>query len=176
MTGILLIVVVGLWVWAAIAIGKKLTANLKPAWVRALSALLLMAVLIPLPVVDEIIGRFQFKGLCEKNGPKEDEFSRAQGKRLIVKMDGNLPVSGQLLHTTGFNWMLLDESSLKPVITFMDYRAKGGWLIRTLGISETKAPLIFSASCWGDGDEESFQGWLTRHKIINNFNATGEMK
>jgi hypothetical protein len=165
MTGILLIIVVGLWAWFAVFICKTFTTNLKPAWVRALSTLLLMAVLIPLPVVDEIIGGWQFKALCEKNDIKEVELVRAKGRTLSSKSIGPEKIEGTLLNITAIKRSFQDPATSEKIVEFVDYTAEGGWLIRSLGISETKSPLIFEKTCGLPRGHNSMQELLNAYQI-----------
>lgn len=169
MSGILLIGVVLVWTVIAITVALAITSKLKPVWVKPIVGSLLIVALISLPVADEIIGRNQLKALCEKNGPKELEFARARNTTLIENLEP-ISVDSQLLQTEGFRTILKDITSNKEVLSFTDYRVKGGMLIRALGISETNAPLIFNSGCWGYGDE-AFQGWLDRYQIKLLFNA-----
>jgi hypothetical protein len=128
-------------------ISKTLTTHLKPAWVKGLSALLLMAVLIPLPVADEIIGGWQFKRLCEKNGISEAKLAKAKGMTLNYKSSPFARTEGTLLNVTGQKIAYVEALQNVPIVEYTDYRSEGGWLINSLHISETHAPLIFESSC-----------------------------
>ncbi|MEK7413173.1 MAG: hypothetical protein AAB263_07635, partial [Planctomycetota bacterium] len=104
---------------------------------------------------------------------KEADFRNARGRILEEKLDGNLPVKGQVLRTTGFRWTLHDPKTMVAVISFVDYRVRGGWLVETLRVSESHAPLSFNSGCWGFGSE-SFQGWLNRYQIRINAKPKGK--
>lgn len=164
MTGLLLLGVLGVWVVmvlaAVLVTFRKLPNRL---WRVPLIAVLLFA-LIPLPLADELIGSQQLRALCAENGPKEEQFAGAQGMTLYEHLEGNLPVSNQVLATTAFKWTLQDRINPDVVVSFVDYRVKGGWFVRMLNISETNAPLIFHSGCWRHG-KESFQGWLDKYRI-----------
>jgi hypothetical protein len=147
MTGIILIGVLAAWLMAAMVIGAKMGDKLNPPWVRTPAALLLMAVLIPLPVADEIIGRFQFKALCEKNGISEAKLTKAKGMTLNYKSSPFVPIEGTILNVTGQKIAYVDPLQSIPIVEYTDYRSEGGWLINSLHISETHAPLIFESSC-----------------------------
>ncbi|MGB8598829.1 MAG: hypothetical protein WCD07_03220 [Burkholderiales bacterium] len=165
MTGILLIGVVVAWLMAAIVMGAKIADKLNPPWLRTPAALLLMAILIPLPVVDEIIGGWQFKALCEKNDIKEAELVRAKGMTLSSKSIGPEKVEGTLLKIMAIKRSFQDPATSEKIVEFVDYTAEGGWLIRSLGISETKSPLIFGKSCGLPRGYSSMQELLNAYQI-----------
>ena len=67
MTGIFLILVVGLWLWACIAMTRGLLRRWKGrVWAMPAACVAFTALLVA-PVSDEIVGGFQFRALCEKN-------------------------------------------------------------------------------------------------------------
>lgn len=170
MSGLFLIGVVLLWFVTVISIALILASKLKPFWIKPFVAVLVMAVLVPLPVVDEIIGKHQLKALCEKNGPKEIEFARLKNSILIVRPDSHFTVNDQILPTMGRKTIFIDKTSSKKVISFTDYDIEGGVLIHVLGISETSSPLTFSGGCFN----EPFQSWLDRYQIKLVFEHSGE--
>lgn len=69
MSGLLLIGVVLLWIGTAVVIGQMLTSKLRESWLKSLATFLAIAVFIPLPVADEIVGNKIFYSECEKLPP-----------------------------------------------------------------------------------------------------------
>ena len=54
----------------------------------------------PLPLADEIIGKYQFEALCKANGIESADVSRARGKRVkMAYTDKGFVESGVLLPT-----------------------------------------------------------------------------
>lgn len=169
MSGLLLIGVVLLWFVLAISIAVMLASKLKPLWIKPLVAILVMALLIPLPVADEIVGRQQFKILCEQHGRKESDFAIAKGMTLTEKIDSYRPIKGMALETSASMHSFVNRESNIVIVKYIDYRVSGGWLIHALGISETNSPLIFNSSC-SVPNGESTQEWLDRYQIKLLFN------
>jgi hypothetical protein len=89
MSGLLLIGVVLLWFWAAIAIARMLTSKLKPAWVKLLVTFLAIAIIIPLPVADEIIGASIFYAECKKLTPVQFHGAASIGVGFFFDAEGN---------------------------------------------------------------------------------------
>lgn len=148
MSGILLIGVVSLWIWAAVAIGQMLTSKLKDSWIKSLVTFLVTAVLIPLPVADEIVGGFQFRALCDKYAVQEIDRKNAYNRE-VLSVGGN---KGRFAEGTAVQihiqpWIYQDKQSGLIIVSYNTLHAKGGWFIRALGISETNSPLLFNGDC-----------------------------
>jgi hypothetical protein len=149
MTGIILIVVVLVWVIAAIAMGIMFTSKFKPVWFRGLAALLLIAILIPLPVVDEIIGERQFKALCDKYAVQIIDEKNAQNRKVLsVGLGKDWYATNTILKIRIQPWIYQDVETGKALVSYHTVEPEGGWLIRSLGISETKSPLLIPRVCY----------------------------
>lgn len=66
MTGIFLIAVFIFWLIASAWITRRLTRRFKSEGTRVVCALLLFPIIFIAPVVDEIVGGYQFSQLCKK--------------------------------------------------------------------------------------------------------------
>jgi hypothetical protein len=164
MTGLVLLLLGGAWLFAIYWVVKRVLARKELRGWRFPAAAALAVAMLPLPLADELVGAVQHRSLCREAGPKESVFASSRGLSLTPQVTGPTIVNGQLLETKGYRWILSDPQSSVDRIAFMDYRVTGGWLITALRISETNKPLIFRGSCWGLGTE-SFQGWLDRYQI-----------
>ncbi|MGB8763707.1 MAG: hypothetical protein WCD07_02765 [Burkholderiales bacterium] len=148
MTGILLIGVVVAWLMTAIVMGAKIADKLNPPWLRTPAALLLMAILIPLPVADEIIGGWQFKALCDKYAVQYIDEKNAQDRKVMLLGRGkDWYEKNTILKIHIQPYIFQDTETGKVVVSYHSLEAEGGWLIRSLGISETKSPLLFNRGC-----------------------------
>lgn len=164
MSGLLLIGVAILWLWLALFIARWAVKEIKAPLLQLAIATGIFTGLLIAPLGDEIVGKYQFKSLCHKNGRQQIDFQRIAGRKVLLSTGEYKDVSGTILETSAARERLLDPKSMEPLVTYLDYRSKGGWLIRALGISQTNAPLMFDASCGGYG-ENSTQGWLDRYQI-----------
>lgn len=59
----------------------------------------------------------------------------------------------------------LDATTKEELISFNSYFLKGGVLIRTLGISETTAPLMIESNC-GPAEEPWQKTFLDRYELV----------
>ena len=151
MTGILLLFLIVAWLWFVWWLSgwilKRFTSSNGKQWLRYV----LIALLIPLLVMDEIIGGIQFKNICKLNAVIEVDDKKIVGKILDLKGPSNINVSGieqkninaaiPILESTS-TWV--DAVTNKKVFTYKQYLAKGGWLVRTFYLTESKVPIIFS--------------------------------
>jgi hypothetical protein len=142
MTGLLLLVLVGLWMWACVAITRAVLRRVQsPSW-RWLVAPTLFTVLLTLPVTDEIVGGFQLRALCDKNAVLKIDAEKAKGKTVrVVIQPSNEVVPGQALRTlhSHFSYRIVDSE--EEIARYDTYVIKGGWFIRALGISNNNSPL-----------------------------------
>jgi hypothetical protein len=84
-----LLLIAVLWIPASLWIAWRVARFAKRSWVRALLFLVVAPLLIPLPLAEEIIGRFQFERYCESANE--------------VKIYGTIPV-GEELYTRDGKW------------------------------------------------------------------------
>jgi hypothetical protein len=147
MTGLLLLFVVGLWLAIVYWLTKLITIKLSTKWWRMPVRVLLFLAVLPLPLVDEIVGGRQFKKLCEENSTIQFDRVKAAGKTVYLNTLPEIDIKGTWVSVKLHHWEFVDVKTDEPVVSYSTLRAKGGRFIRTLGISEGSAPLIFKGSC-----------------------------
>lgn len=142
MTGIYLLIVVALWICICIVLTRALLHRLPiQAWRLPVGATVFVALLVA-PVGDEIVGGFQFRSLCEKNAVFQIGVEKTEGR--IARFSSNpsneiVPGTAITIYHTGIEYT--DVQSGEIVVKFDRYAAKGGVLIRALGISESNSPI-----------------------------------
>jgi hypothetical protein len=119
-------------------------------WHRAqrheLKAVLFIA-LVPLPLLDEMLGKAQFDQLCREQALAKVTVSSAVGR--TVRRE-NLPpeaVRGLLLPVVAERWRYVDIRTNEPVLNVSALRAEGGKLVRALDASADASPLTFDGEC-----------------------------
>jgi hypothetical protein len=151
MSGLMFLAIAGLWVWMVFKLSRFVgkAASRNPRWHGPLAGGLFL-VLLPLPVVDEIIGGLQFKALCEKNAVLELRVSaeeiRGKSVRSVVE-PSNKDVDGSMVRIYYSRYSYRDPVSGAELLTFARYTAEGGWLIRVLSTDRRVAPLTFVSTC-----------------------------
>lgn len=167
MTGLLLLAVVGLWIWACVAITKAAMRRVSSERWRWIVGLALFSVLLILPVLDEIVGGFQFRALCKRNAVVHLGQQNPQGKitRVTINpLNEIVPSTAVRIYRSHVEYH--DVATGELVAMFDEYTAKGGLLIRLLGISESNSPLtIGRPSC--SGEREVALPKALNFKVIN---------
>jgi hypothetical protein len=145
MTGLFLLSAAAVWLVLAAAMAYAFTSRLKNMLLRSVAALASFGVLLPLPLVDELIGKQQFESLCKKYAIDEEHAPNAR----VVSVGGHSDwyAADTAVRIRIQPWIYQDTTTQKVVVSYHTLHAKGGWLIRALGISETRSSLLFSLSC-----------------------------
>ncbi len=148
MTGILLLIVVGLWLWACWAMTRALMRRWKSrAWGVPAACAAFVALLVA-PVADEIVGKFQFDALCAKYAVDVVDEARAVNRRVLFEpRTANQYANGTAVRIQINPFRFRDAQTEEVLASFHMLEARGGLLVRMLGISETSAPLTFGGGC-----------------------------
>lgn len=141
MTGLFLLAVVGLWVWIAFKLSRRISAFARLG--SGKGRLLVFVALMLLPLTDEIVGGTQFRVLCFNNA---SEFrlgvADPEGRTTRVTIDpSNEWLRGTAIPIRHSRYYYHDVNTGELVVEFDRYVAKGGLFIRALGISENDSPL-----------------------------------
>jgi hypothetical protein len=160
----------GAWTCLAGGLVWRLTRAMSdPAW-RLAARLLALAILLPLPLADELVGRVQFDRLCRQEAVVEVHVHRAAQARIESVPLRSEPVPGVLVPIVRQPGWLVDERRL-VLATYQRLEAGGGRLARLLagwGLPEVGGtngdetlavpPLTFAAAC----EPPQLQAWLAR--------------
>ena len=147
MTGILLLVVVALWLWFCVVLARALLRRLQARPWRLLVVPVVFAASFVAPVVDEILGGFQFRALCERDAVLQIDATNVRGRTVKRTWAESFPAN-TVLRIRRVQYRLVDASTGEELGNYVTLSVWGGWLIRVLGISEGNAPLlIHPASC-----------------------------
>jgi hypothetical protein len=131
---------------------------------RAAAAVVLFPALLIAPIADDIIGGLQFRALCEEKTAIRVDESRAAGKTVSLIRDRSIQVPWSLVPAIEQPWRYADVDTQEVLVSFSTLDARGGWLIRALGVSETDSPITFSRSC-GPADRSSVFQELNIRKV-----------
>ena len=149
MTGFFLLLVIGLWLWFVWRCSgwmlKRFSLSSGKQWLRYV----VIALLIPLPVIDEIIGGMQFKALCKKGSVLKIDAEKIKGKtvRLVIQPSWK-KVEWAMLPIYFSIYQYQNNATKEEYARYVVYNVEGGKFIRLLGISEGNAPLtIRNTSC-----------------------------
>ncbi len=146
MTGILLLFVAGIWLAIVIWLSKFITKKLPEMWWRTPVGIVVFAVLLPLPLVDEIVGGRQFEQLCKDNSTIQVDRVTAVGKTVYFDPQPDVEIKGTWVRVVLKPQRFVDATTGEPVVSYNELTARGGRFIRVLGISQGM-PLTFKGSC-----------------------------
>lgn len=149
MSGLLFFAAVAIWFIVVIWLGDKI-GNLLPdqPW-RPFAKLIIFALLLPLPLIDEIVGGWQFARLCEANVVRVDK-EAARGKNVYNDLSGyQVPVPGTWVKVWKMTFRYLDATTGELVMSFDQLRAEGGHLFP--GFDSGHDPLTFKGECHPPG-------------------------
>lgn len=154
MAGLLSIALLIGWFFVAFLITRQATSGLKIGLARFGLMIPLFAVLMVLPVADELVGGFQFRALCREKAVLKIDAEKIRGKTIWMASD---PTNKDVGHTAVR--IYYTRVSYRDVTTQVELAsngyvvAMGGMLIRTLaGGQETTPMTIFPSTCSGPGN------------------------
>ncbi len=147
MTGIYLLFVTLIWGAVVFWLSKTLTKKLPIATWRIPVAVVIFASLLPLPLIDEIIGGMQFEQLCKDNSEIQVDKFAVQGKTIYFNPQPYIEIKGTWVKVVSQPHQFVDSKTGKQVINYNTLLATGGKFIKALGISEGGMPLTFYGNC-----------------------------
>ena len=158
-SGIFLLVVISVWVFVVKKIIYFIINDTWPEDIKLTARFILFIVLMIVPVADEIIAHFKYKELCEKNSNVSIDIENAKNKvlKLRTERDPNnskyirmpmrvIKVASIPIIEESYDY--IESQTNKVVVSYKVYQVKGGWLINTLGLSNSNSPLLFDGTCY----------------------------
>jgi hypothetical protein len=143
MTGLLLIFIIAAWLLLVYGLVRLVTARLPARPWRAPLRMALYAALLPLPVIDEVVGVRQFLGVCRENSTVTVDPAKAAG-RTVFLAQGASPVAGTWIPVTLTHWRYYDVTTRELVVSYNTVRVSGGRLITLFPLWDGGAPFILS--------------------------------
>ena len=98
--------------------------------------------ILPLLLIDEIVGKFQFEELCRENS---EVYIAPDAKGLTVYL-AETPVEivkGGWVDIELQPWLYIDSKSNTVVVDYKSFTARGGWFVHTF--YGEAGPLVFKA-------------------------------
>jgi hypothetical protein len=167
MTGLLVLALFGLWVWAVFKLSRWIGGQVQGGRWRWPIAALVFLVFLPLPILDEIIGGFQFRALCKEKAVLTLNVDEASLKGKTVRdvvEPFNKDIAGTAVRISYSHYSYRDVEDGKELLNFAIFRAKGGWLVRTLSGQSDMTPLTFNRSTCSPLPKTDFGLKLTQDK------------
>lgn len=147
MTGLFLLLVVFVWVLFSVFISFLVSRRIESKVFKVILSSLIFIALLFVPLADEIIAKNEFMELCDRGTEMKFNKDSIVGKKVKLVVDDEGLVKDLWVDINEFSWRYLDVDSGLLMLSYKTYRAKGGWLIRFFGVSESDSPLIFNSEC-----------------------------
>ncbi len=133
MAGLIFIALLIGWFFVARWLARKITVHIANKALRWLSTALLVIVFMALPVLDEIIGGFQFRELCKQNAVLKIDAERIKGKTIqMITLPLNQVIPNTAIKISHSQTRYLDVMTNEELANSRRYEVFGGRLIRSL--------------------------------------------
>jgi hypothetical protein len=150
MTGLLAIGLLVAWFLVVVWLVARIVNRFKRPLARSLAGVISLPLLFVAPVADELIGRWQFKSLCEENAVYRKHVPDLAGRTTrFSAQPSNELVAGTAIPILHSRVMFTDVRTNTLVLEFDRYTAMGGFLVRSLGVAN-RPLLIDRATCTPD--------------------------
>lgn len=142
MSGIILILVGILWLVIAFFVVKFISKPLPEIWWTYLLRVVLFLALLPLPIIDEIVGARQFEKLCKENSTIQVDRTKAAGKTVYLAEVSDVQIKGTWVPVWLQSRRYVDATTGETLISYNTLRAGSGMLGPT-----SLGPLTFDGEC-----------------------------
>jgi len=143
MSGFYLLFVAVVWLALTVVTAYAITSWIKDAILRAVAMLALIGLLLPLPLVDELVGERQFEQLCKDNSTIQVDRATAVGRTVYLEKTTDVEIKDAWIRIVMKQWRFVDAKSGELVVSYNTLQAAGGRVSQALGLSEGRAPLTF---------------------------------
>jgi hypothetical protein len=145
MLGLYLVLIGIVWLGIVVALATWLTLRIKTGPMRVFVALALVAVLLPMPLIDEIVGRHQFEQLCREHNTIHIDRTKAVGKTVYLVQRPPVDAEGTWVRIVIRPFVYVDAETGDPVVSYNELTAVGSRFLPSL--SQGRMPLLFNGFC-----------------------------
>jgi hypothetical protein len=147
MTGIFFIAIWLVWFFISFRVALFVARRFQNFFVKLVIGLLALALLLPLPLLDEILAQPQMVALCKEGAVLKIDADRIKGRKVRLAFEpSNAMVEGTYVPIRYTRVVFRDAGSGDGLGDFARYSAQGGYLIRGLRISESNSPVFMRPS------------------------------
>jgi hypothetical protein len=143
MSGFIFFGILGVWFFVAKKLTDFFTSGIEPQSKKNKLYPLKFIFVFIVPVMDEIIGGFQFRALCTPKNLLVYDAEEMRGKTLQQRFGPDYYINGKMLPIKVTESQWFDPTTKVVLLTRNIFYAKGGWLLRITGWSANS----FNGSC-----------------------------
>jgi|1186.fasta_scaffold15175_2 hypothetical protein len=151
MSGLIFLAVLVLWVGIAALIAVFIFRKLPERPWRIAVAIVFFVLLIPLPLIDEIVGKGQFEQLCRENSTIQVARAKAAGKTVYLADTPPEEVKGTWVRIVLQPWRYVDATTNETVVSYNTLQAERKFFLTAL------VPFTFHAYCAPSGRVDTHQ-------------------
>ncbi len=145
MSGLLMIGLFITWVLASVMLSRWFGCKFCHPTARTAVAFASFVVLLVLPVADELIGMWQLDALCKGGSTLKINAERIRGRTIrVVIRPSWAQAAGTAIPISYSRYSYQDTTTGEELASYTSYDAKGGWLIRSLGLFDSNVPLVIT--------------------------------
>jgi hypothetical protein len=145
MGGLIFFAVIGIWFFIVLGVIVWIAKKLPERWWRTPLSLLLFIVVLILPIIDEIVGGWQFKRLCEANSEIQVDKAMAVGKTVYLAEAPDVEIKSAWMRVVLKPWMFLDVATDDLIISYNTLKANNSFLGKYM--SQEGVPILFKGWC-----------------------------
>ncbi|WP_143518165.1 hypothetical protein [Pseudomonas sp. PIC25] len=148
MTGFLLAAVFAAWLVFVVFVTRYVIRLFKSGFLRVIGGVSIFLVLLIVPLIDELVGKWQFNSLCKSYAVVQVDEEHAYNRNVFSEVrKEDRYVEGVMLKIRIDPYVYRDVDTGNVIVKYHILHAQGGWLVRFLGVSEANAPLLFEGGC-----------------------------
>jgi len=147
MIGLAFLAVITLWGFVCYKLAVFVFRVNENATIKRVCVSFLTAFFLLLPIADEIVGGFQFRALCKAEASAAIYDEEIIGKVLVSVGAADYELSGYVLPITKLVFSYQDFDNKDIVISWNYFKAKGGFVSRSLNFLGSDAPYTFNGIC-----------------------------
>lgn len=147
MTTFIVLAAIATWCLLAFFVATAITRRMPTTSWRRPASVLVFALVFFLPVLDEIIGRFQFVAICRENSMIKVRAEQARGRTVHALSAKFEKVGGTVVPVVIRQMRFVDVRTGEVIVSFRQLTAYSGLLAQAIGFPGGGVPLTFDGSC-----------------------------
>lgn len=143
MSGLFLLFIAIVWLIIVLLITVFVAKRMSKTVWQLLVSLVLFLTLLPLPLMDEIMGKRQFEQLCHENSVIHVDRKTAIGRTVYLKNVPNENIPSIWMSIRKERWQFVDVNNDELVLSYNILHATRNWF----RLSESGYPFTFEGYC-----------------------------
>ncbi len=152
MSGLILIFIIVLWVMVVKKLTVFFTKSMPANGFTRLAKILVFTLLLVMPFMDEIIGGFQFRALCEVETQLKYDEAKLSNKTVYPQTINLGDLQGMTVPGSSYSQSYTDAKTHELLLSYKVLNADGGWLSRAIAFNSVHQPYTFTGHCGPGGD------------------------